>query len=141
MLPQGEFLIESEADLDAFAKTMIPTLIDHQIVALTGDLGAGKTTLVGYICKHLHVVDDVSSPTFSMVNTYKTRDGKVVYHIDLYRLESEEEAMNIGIEEYLQADAIVFLEWPEIISHLLPPDLVHLKLLHLEEHRRKIVVL
>ncbi|MCL4111751.1 UNVERIFIED_CONTAM: hypothetical protein GTU68_008353 [Idotea baltica] len=141
MLPHREFIIESEADLDLFAQKLILLLTAHQIIALTGDLGAGKTTLVAILCKHLKVEDDVSSPTFSIVNTYMTSEGNTVHHIDLYRLESAEEAMNMGIEEYLHSEAMVFIEWPEIIGHLLPEEIIHLKLLHLDEHRRKIVVL
>ncbi len=78
--------------------------------AFTGDLGAGKTTLVKAVCEELGVTDLVSSPTFSIINEYLTSDKKMVYHLDLYRLEDDNEALGIGIEDYLYSNNFIFIE-------------------------------
>ncbi|PPK87646.1 tRNA threonylcarbamoyladenosine biosynthesis protein TsaE [Neolewinella xylanilytica] len=101
-----------------------------RIYALEGALGAGKTTLVREICRQLGVTDPVSSPTFSIVNTYSSPAG-VIYHLDCYRLECVEEAIDAGIEELLEtAESAVFVEWPAVIEPLLPDDVVFLRFDH-----------
>ena len=92
--------------------------VDPQLVLLEGDLGAGKTTLTREFCRQLGCTDDATSPTFSLINVYNSR-GKQVYHIDLYRLESLDEAFGIGIEDYIYSDNWCFVEWPALISPLL----------------------
>lgn len=86
-----------------------------------GEMGSGKTTLIKSLVKSLGCTDDVSSPTFSIVNEYKTGND-LVYHFDLYRIEDEEEAYNFGIEDYLNTDAWMFIEWPERLSNLLAQE-------------------
>ncbi len=90
-----------------------------RILLLEGDMGAGKTTLIKEICRQLGVEDEVSSPTFSLVNEYESADGPV-YHFDFYRLEEEEEAYDFGVEEYLDSGHWCLLEWPEKIRNLIP---------------------
>ncbi len=92
------------------------------ILLFKGEMGAGKTTLIKAICKELQVVDEVSSPTYSLVNEYLTQSGETIYHFDLYRLEHEEEALDFGIEDYLYSGNLCLLEWPEKISNLLPDE-------------------
>jgi tRNA threonylcarbamoyladenosine biosynthesis protein TsaE len=85
-----------------------------------GEMGAGKTTLIKAICTALGVHTSMTSPTFSIVNEYNDNSGRVFYHFDFYRLKNEEEAYDIGVEEYLDSGNLCFVEWPERIPSLLP---------------------
>ena len=87
-----------------------------------GQMGVGKTTLIKELCKSLGVLDNISSPTFSLVNEYQTAKNDKVYHFDFYRIEDEEEAYDIGIEDYFDSKNWCFVEWPENIVNLLPID-------------------
>lgn len=98
-----------------------------RIFTLTGELGAGKTTLVSEFCRQLGVMDKTSSPTFSIVNEYAGKGGPV-YHLDCYRLKDLAEAFDIGIEDYLDQGDYCFIEWPQIIEPLLPSSVVNLRL-------------
>lgn len=91
----------------------------EKIITFTGEMGAGKTTLIKEICKVLGVTSATSSPTFSLVNTYQSPDGPI-YHFDCYRLKTETEALDMGIEEYLDSGHWCLIEWPEKITNLLP---------------------
>ena len=113
-------------------------LMKYKVVTLTGDLGAGKTTLVKAIGKELGVEDHMSSPTFALVNTYQGKNIDI-YHIDLYRIEDIEEALQIGIEEYLYGDGICFIEWPEVIESLLPEQYLSIKIENLGNFTRKLL--
>lgn len=92
----------------------------EKIWLFQGEMGAGKTTLIKSICTHFDVEDEVNSPTYSLVNEYHTKDGRKIYHFDLYRIEEEEEALDMGIEEYLYSGELCLIEWPEKIRNLLP---------------------
>lgn len=109
------------SEIDEVA-TEISKRLKHKIVLLNGQMGAGKTTLVKAIAKALGVREVANSPTFSIVNEYPTIEGGVLYHFDMYRLESEEEAYDFGIEEYLDSGNFCFIEWSERISNLLPEE-------------------
>jgi len=87
----------------------------HPILLLSGDLGAGKTAFVKALLEHLGTSDAVSSPSFSIVNQYELLNGEIIYHMDLYRLETIEEAFNTGLEEYLYSGDTCLIEWPQII--------------------------
>lgn len=105
--------------------TVSQQIINHtqnKVVLFDAEMGAGKTTLIKSILKHLGVNDATSSPTFSIVNEYKLGNNESIYHFDLYRLNSEEEAYDFGIEEYLFSDAWCFIEWPDKAPNLLPKD-------------------
>lgn len=136
-----EFFIASESQLSEWVPVLFDMLGDKKKLALVGDLGAGKTTLIKYLCQHLGVRDQVVSPTFSLVNEYSTDTGVNVFHIDLYRLESLEEALQIGIEEYLDSEAYVFIEWPQLINTLLGDDFIWVEISVANEQGRKIVIL
>lgn len=101
------------------------------VVAIAGDLGAGKTTLAQAICRGLGVTDDVTSPTYSLVHEYTARDGQLVHHLDLYRLEHPRELANIGWEAIVGDPGIVLVEWPERAGAFLPDDAVRIDLEHL----------
>jgi tRNA threonylcarbamoyladenosine biosynthesis protein TsaE len=87
-------------------------------------MGAGKTTIIKAICESLDAIDIVSSPTFTLVNEYKTSSGDSLFHIDFYRIKKQEEVYDFGLEEYLTGDSYCFMEWPELIEELLPPETV-----------------
>jgi len=92
----------------------------HKILLFYGEMGAGKTTLIKELVKQLGVLDNVSSPTFSLVNEYHTNNSEKVYHFDFYRIDNEEEAMDMGIEEYFYSDSMCLVEWPNKVENLLP---------------------
>ena len=101
-------------------------------------MGVGKTTLIKETCKQLGINDVTSSPTFSLVNEYQNAKGEIVYHFDFYRIDNEEEAMDIGIEEYFYSDALCLVEWPEKIENLLPLNATKIQLTELEDGKRNI---
>ncbi|MDH3245844.1 MAG: tRNA (adenosine(37)-N6)-threonylcarbamoyltransferase complex ATPase subunit type 1 TsaE [Saprospiraceae bacterium] len=136
-----EFFIASESQLSEWVPVLFDILGDKTKLALIGNLGVGKTTLIKYLCQHLGVRDPVVSPTFSLVNEYSTDTGVSVFHIDLYRLESMEEALLIGIEEYLDSEAYVFIEWPQLVDTLLGEDFMRVEISVANEQGRKIVIL
>ena len=109
----------------------IVTLIKESkkhVFCFEGPMGVGKTTLIKQICEEMNVVDYVNSPTFSIVNVYETQDRQEIYHIDLYRLKNMQEAMDIGIEDYLYSNQYCFIEWPNLIKDILPEDSVFWRL-------------
>jgi len=113
-------------DLDSVARSVLDFSGDYKVWLLMGEMGAGKTTLSKALCKYLKVLDEVQSPTFSIVNEYLTSDGETIYHFDFYRLESEEEAMAIGIEDYFYSGNICLLEWPQRVESLLPDQFLRI---------------
>ncbi|PQV47720.1 tRNA threonylcarbamoyladenosine biosynthesis protein TsaE [Jejuia pallidilutea] len=114
-------------------------ILDSKIVLLQGAMGVGKTTLVKSITKALGGEDDVSSPTFSIVNEYKIKDG-LLYHFDLYRIQDIEEAYSFGIEEYLYSGNWIIIEWPDVIKPILENDFSEVFLEEKTKHLRTIKV-
>lgn len=121
------------------AKTILNNLGNKKIITLSGDLGAGKTTLVKAIAKHLGVTENVSSPTYSLINEYQY-GNQILYHLDLYRLQSIDEALSIGIEEYLDSGSYCFIEWHNVIAPLLPIDVVNISISTNPNQSRTIVM-
>lgn len=111
----------------------------HPILLLEAPMGAGKTTLIKALCSELGVLQAVSSPTFSLVNSYQDSEGKTLYHFDLYRLNSLEEALDIGIEEYLDSGARCMIEWPERIRPLLSDAFHQIQIEPLGADTRKLI--
>lgn len=99
-----------------------------KVFLFKGDLGAGKTTMIKAFCKVLGSEDDFSSPTFALVNHYKSSDQQDVFHFDFYRIRNVEEAMDIGFDEYLDSNSYCFIEWPEIVLKLIFTDYVTIKI-------------
>lgn len=124
-----ELEITDISSLPQAAKRFIEILKPGGIYAFNGEMGAGKTTFISEVCSQLGVTDDVSSPTFSLVNEYETADGQTIYHFDCYRLESEQEAFDIGAEEYFDSGNICFIEWPEKIESILPDNCIFVDIL------------
>lgn len=125
--------VEQTHRAGAFLATLLQA---GDIVWLEGDLGAGKTTLTKGIADGLGVSGYVNSPTFTLVNEYKGR--LPIYHLDCYRLESGEAALNIGLDEYLAGDAVTIIEWPERIANVLPPERLSIILSYKSETERLI---
>lgn len=113
----------THSELPIVAREVLNYLKQPRIIAFNAPMGAGKTTLVHALCDALGVKDPVGSPTFSIINEYASESGPV-FHIDCYRLKSEEEAVDAGIEDCLEGNHWCFIEWAEKIPHLLPDDLV-----------------
>ena len=116
----------------------ILTLSKHNIFLFEGSMGVGKTTLIKSFCKHLNVIDTVSSPTFSLVNEYKNASHESIFHFDCYRLDSEEEAFDFGAEEYLDSGSVCLIEWPDKIQSLLPDKVHSIQLEYINQNTRKI---
>jgi len=108
------------SDLKEIARLINGQLKDFQVWLFYGDMGSGKTTLIKEICGTAGVLDSMSSPTFSIVNEYETRDRQRIYHFDFYRIKNEVEAYDIGTDEYLFSGSPCFIEWPEKIPSLIP---------------------
>lgn len=131
------YLSHSLDDLPQLVQEILGDCIDSKIFVFYGNLGAGKTTLIKTLCQQLGYKGDVTSPTFSLVNHYKTLEIDI-YHMDLYRLKDEEEALEIGIEEYLYSGAYCFIEWPQVVIPLLDEPYYKVQIEVLENLIRKI---
>jgi tRNA threonylcarbamoyladenosine biosynthesis protein TsaE len=114
--------------LDAFARQFWQYAGEARVFAFHGEMGAGKTTLITALCQFKGVYENMSSPTFSIINEYafqQNEETKTIYHIDLYRLKDEEEVIRAGVEDCLYSGAICLVEWPEIAAHLFDENTVH----------------
>jgi tRNA threonylcarbamoyladenosine biosynthesis protein TsaE len=121
-------LIKDKKQLPVAAKRILEFTSGQKILAFYGSMGAGKTTIIKSVCKALGAKDIVSSPTFTLVNEYKTNKGEVLYHIDFYRIRKMEEVFDFGIEEYFLSGSYCFMEWPELIEEILPPETVRIRI-------------
>jgi tRNA threonylcarbamoyladenosine biosynthesis protein TsaE len=133
-----EILIKDKRHLSVAARHLLKNSGDKKIFAFYGSMGAGKTTIIKAICESLGAMDIVSSPTFTIVNEYKTSDGKTLFHIDFYRIKKLEEVYDFGIEEYLRGVSYCFMEWPELIEELLPPETVKVRI-SVDDHEQRIL--
>ena len=136
-----KFIFRSESldDLEQLSNEILMTCTKSQIFTFEGQLGAGKTTLIKSLCRYLGYTDEVTSPTFSLINEYQT-PSSMIYHMDLYRLNSENELLDIGFEEYLDGDAFCFIEWPQIAENLIVQSHYKIKILLNEDLSRKIEI-
>ena len=119
--------INSLADISEAARQFIGVMGKHNIFAFYGSMGAGKTTFIKALCQQLGVEDEVTSPTFAIVNEYEATDGPV-YHFDFYRIKKIDEFFDMGGEEYFYSGNICLLEWPELIEEVLPDDAVRVEI-------------
>ncbi len=118
-----EILIKDPAHLAGAARTFLEEIGDRRIIAFFAPMGAGKTTFTSAICGVLGVNEDaVSSPTFSIVNEYRTASGEPLYHFDFYRIDNASEALDIGFYDYVDSGSLCIIEWPENIEELLPEE-------------------
>lgn len=122
------------SELDKVVEKIISFSEDIKILIFEGEMGVGKTTMIKAICKYFNIEDNVTSPTFSIVNEYRSKN-KIFYHFDFYRLKDETEAMDIGCEEYFYSDNYCFIEWPSRIENLLPEEKISI-CISVENNRR-----
>lgn len=130
--------IQSTDTIENSAKEFIKLMGDNTVFAFYGEMGAGKTTFITAICKALGVEDNITSPTFAIVNEYRSDSGELIYHFDFYRINKIEEVFDFGYEDYFYSGSICFIEWPEKIGELLPHDAVKVKIEELEDGSRTI---
>ncbi|SDW94686.1 tRNA threonylcarbamoyladenosine biosynthesis protein TsaE [Lutibacter oricola] len=122
-------------ELPEIAKYVIDNAA-NKVILFYGEMGVGKTTLIKEIVKQLGVNDNVSSPTFSLVNEYQSNSGDTIYHFDFYRIDNEEEAMDIGIDEYFYSNSWCLVEWPNKVENLLPLESVNITITETNEFNR-----
>ena len=123
------------------AVVLLNEKLTHPIVCFNGDLGAGKTTFIRQLCLEWGVMDNISSPTFSIINQYKSTSKGSVFHFDFYRMEDAKEAMDIGVEEYLDSGQICLIEWGEKIESLLPQENIHIVEISLAADNKRVLEL
>ena len=120
-----EIKIEKLDNIREAAKQFIANIGDSTVFAFYGNMGAGKTTFVKAVCEELRVADVITSPTFSIVNEYRSEQtGELIYHFDFYRVKKIEEVYDMGFEDYFYSGALCFIEWPELCEEVLPDDTV-----------------
>ena len=120
--------IDSEDQLHEVAEALLDSLDGRTVVALRGEMGAGKTTLVRAVAEQLGASDQVTSPTFALVNQYEGAEGERIFHFDFYRIEDEREAFDLGYEEYFYSGDLCFVEWPEKIEGLMPDAVMEVRI-------------
>ncbi|MCY7409473.1 MAG: tRNA (adenosine(37)-N6)-threonylcarbamoyltransferase complex ATPase subunit type 1 TsaE, partial [Chitinophagales bacterium] len=129
-----EIIINSIDELASVAKNILMQCEGRKIFAFEGEMASGKTTIIKALCKELGIEGNAVSPTFSIVNEYKGE--KNIFHIDLYRVKNMNEALDIGIEEYLSGNEFCFIEWPGLILSLLPHETVKINICAKEKDQR-----
>lgn len=133
-------LIFSLHNINMVAKQFLSAIGNRKVIALHGEMGAGKTTFVHAVCDALGVKDTVGSPTFSIINQYQAADGKLIYHIDLYRLKDEEEAIQTGVEDCLYSGSYCFVEWPGKAPAIFPENTLHISIIPVDNDTRKLII-
>lgn len=117
--------INTLEEIEAAARQFVEAMGDNTVFAFYGKMGAGKTTFIKEVCTLLGVTDNITSPTFAIVNEYRSDiAGELIYHFDFYRIKKLEEVYDLGYEDYFYSGALCFIEWPELIEELLPGNTV-----------------
>ena len=122
------------------ASQFISQIGEQTVFAVNGKMGAGKTTFIKAVCEEMGVKEIVNSPTFSIINEYAADGGRIIYHFDCYRISKIEEALEIGIEEYLYSGNLCFIEWSENIAPLLPDSYTIVEIIENEKGQREITI-
>lgn len=134
-----EISIQSLDQIHEAARQFVQAMGDNTVFAFYGKMGAGKTTFIKAICEELGVSDVITSPTFAIVNEYRSdKGGELIYHFDFYRIKRLEEVYDMGYEDYFYSGALCFIEWPELVEELLPGDAVKVSIEEVEEGTRKV---
>ena len=133
-----EIKINSLDTIQDAAKSFVQNIGDNTVFAFYGKMGAGKTTFIKAVCECLGVEDVINSPTFAIVNEYRSASGELIYHFDFYRIKKLEEVYDMGYEDYFYSGALCFIEWPELIEELLPEDAVRVTITENETGTRDI---
>lgn len=126
--------------INEVAEKLVPYLDDHKVIAFHGEMGSGKTTLISALCYSLGCRSHVSSPTFSIIQEYESGNGEPLFHIDLYRLKNEREAIDAGVEDTLFSGYPCFIEWSEKAPGLLPENTLHIFIKVVNESTRNLSV-
>lgn len=135
-----EIIIKDLDHIREAAREFISKMGEGSVFAFYGSMGAGKTTFVKAICEELGVEDVITSPTFAIVNEYRSDStGELIYHFDFYRIKKLEEVYDMGYEDYFYSGALCFIEWPELIEELLPEDAVRVTIKETEDCCRLVV--
>ena len=136
-----EIKINSLDSIREAAKQFIAAMEDNTVFAFYGKMGAGKTTFIKAICEELGVTDVINSPTFAIVNEYRSDEtGELIYHFDFYRINRPEEALDFGLYDYFDSGNPCLMEWPECIEPLLPDDTVKITITVIDENTRRITM-
>lgn len=135
-----EIKINSLDGIADAARQFVDAMGENKVFAMFGPMGVGKTTFIKAVCEVLGVQDTITSPTFAIVNEYRTDSGEQIFHFDFYRIRKVEEAYDMGYEDYIYSGAVCFLEWPELIEELLPDDAVRVTLTEEENGTRTITI-
>jgi len=128
--------------IDIVAKSLIDFFeknSNKKVICFYGEMGSGKTTLITTICKLWKTENDVVSPSFAIINEYKTHKGKV-YHFDFYRLKDLQEALDIGTEDYFYSNNYCFLEWPQIVEPILPENIIKIEIKIISNNQRQLTI-
>ena len=127
-------------EIEITAKKLLAQTSNYKVFAFDGEMGAGKTTFIHSLCEAMGVTDVVTSPTFSIINEYKTNNGQTVYHMDLYRIKDENEAITAGVEDCLYSGNICLVEWPEKAAGIFPDDTLHISISSVDDNTRKLKI-
>lgn len=117
-----KIVLRNKKKIPEVVKLLLTLSGKKRLFAFYGPMGSGKTTIIKAICSELGAVSQTGSPSFTLVNEYLTKDGETLYHIDFYRIKKQEEVFDFGIEEYFASGSYCFMEWPELIEEILPPE-------------------
>ena len=129
--------IEGLQDIQRAARQFVEAMGERKVFAFYGPMGVGKTTFIKAVCEQLQVDDAITSPTFAIVNEYRSAtSGELIYHFDFYRIKKQEEVYDMGYEDYIESGAVCFMEWPELIEELLPEDVVKVYIKQQEDGSR-----
>lgn len=135
------FELESLDKIHEAARYFLNAVGDANIFAIDGDMGVGKTTFIKAVCEELGVSDVITSPTFAIVNEYRSDlAGELIYHFDFYRIKKLEEVYDMGYEDYFYSGAVCFIEWPELIEELLPGNTVKVTIEEVENGARRLTL-
>jgi tRNA threonylcarbamoyladenosine biosynthesis protein TsaE len=135
-----KILIKDKRNLPSAAKKILKYSGKCKIFAFYGGMGAGKTTIIKALCKLLGALDIISSPSFTLVNEYRTAGGESIYHIDFYRIRKQEEVFDFGVEEYLTGDSYCFMEWPELVEDIIPQGTVKIRITVGKDEQRTLLI-
>ena len=133
-----EIKIDKLENIHQAAKEFIKAMGDGNVFAFYGKMGAGKTTFIKAVCECLGVEDVITSPTFAIVNEYRSQTSELIYHFDFYRIKKLDEVYDMGYEDYFYSGALCFIEWPELIEELLPEDAIKVTISEQEDGSRSV---
>ncbi|HXB10342.1 MAG TPA: tRNA (adenosine(37)-N6)-threonylcarbamoyltransferase complex ATPase subunit type 1 TsaE [Bacteroidia bacterium] len=131
------WIVDKEIELESIAQQILAKCNSQRVFTFSGNLGSGKTTFIKYLCKVLGVKEQVTSPTFALVNEYLCANKLKIYHFDFYRIKNIQEAYDMGYEEYFYSGNYCFIEWPELIKELVPKDSVNISI-EVDDGKREI---